>query len=331
MRVYFKKVLFYIVRYPILVLLAFNFSIYIFLHFAISNELKVQIRQALATSPLKDPRIFLAPPDSLPFFNFSSYKEEKLVQFFKKNKTSLQRYYKVSDTLTIVEKAKEVALSYSKNGGKGCGEYSEDLMKNIEWTTTGGGCCSDHSQVFIALSLLNGVYAREVNHTSHTFNEFWDSEKNNWVWIDPQLCLLAKDGNGNYLSLFQIYSLLKESAHVKWEFFGTSSHELYKKDPAKHNYYQPDQFKSIHLTMSNRVFLEDSWNKKLWFLPRDLRQIILITVGVGWRYAIWGFNSVYFVKLENTRSVVLIFIALILLVNFTLIYYTYKYKTGKHF
>jgi hypothetical protein len=313
-------------KYPILLLFGLNLSCFLLVILGFDNVLKVEIRQAFTTKRLETPAIFLAHPDSLPKFNFKSYKKEELNAFFKENTNSLRLHYRVNLEKSPIEKAKDIILSFSKNGGNGCGEYSSDLMKNIEWTTTGGGCCSDHSQVFIALSLLNGLYTREVNHISHTFNEFWDDSKNKWIWIDPQYCLLAKDSIGNYLSIFEIYTMAKKNLQVKWEFFGTASHEFYTKAASENRYFHLDQFQAISLLMGNRVFLQDKWNKRLKFLPKDILQSTFLLSGIQPGLVLWDEDSEYYLQLEKTRRITFALFVVYLIFNLylgTLLYKKY--------
>ena len=92
------------------------------------------------------------------------------------HKIGLSISKKMDDSINTIKKAQTISLLYSKNGGSGCGEKSDNLIENLKWLSQdiGYGCCSDHTQTFLALSILNGVFSREVHHIGHTFNEFYD-------------------------------------------------------------------------------------------------------------------------------------------------------------
>jgi len=179
---------------------------------------------------------------------------------------------------------KQLVLHFSKNGSEApgdCGKFSDDLVKNMEWlnTETGKGCCSDHSQVLIAYSLLANINTREVHNIAHTFNEYYDRQLKKWVWIDPQYCLMAKDSNNNYLSLLEIQNSFKNNITPKWKFFGTEIHTANSVAPELiNNYFSKPAFEVIRMTLGNNVFTVDSVNQKLNKIPRNIRQLYLLTM-----------------------------------------------------
>lgn len=156
---------------------------------------------------------------------------------------------------------------------------------------------------------------------------FGIQRKKKWIWVDPQFCLLAKDSAGNYLSLFEIHKLSGLKIKVNWVFFGTSKHEFYSTNPSTHPLYKPDQFRSIIMTMGNRVFLEDAWNKKLYFLPKDLGQAILILIGVHPKYELFGFNTDYARGVTKVRTIILGLMSIYSVINFYLIFLLYRKRS----
>lgn len=252
-------------------------------------QLKVDIRFALFTKIADDLSYFDSPYDEInkekPIFR--SYKEKYVRQVLENHKIEPIAF---DDSISYALRAKAISLSFSQNGGEGCGQFSDDLIKNIKWLTEKHGCCSDHSQVFIALCLSNNIFAREVHHNSHTFNEFYDKKLQKWIWIDSQYCLMAKDSSSNnYLSLHEIYNSIKENKAIFWDFFGKEIHRLYgQKDYAKAiSYYNSDEFNFISMTLGNNVFEVDHYNRKLNFLPQEVKQLILLTLGIQPSYLVY--------------------------------------------
>ena len=125
-------------------------------------------------------------------------------------------------TSDVVSKAEIIALLYSKNGGAGCGD-SKFLIDNIKRLDGRLGCCSDHAEVFIALSHIFGLESREVHHTIHTFNEFYDPKKGKWIWVDTQYAIMAKDDKNNFLSMLEMMKFMKEGRTIVYHFFGMES------------------------------------------------------------------------------------------------------------
>jgi hypothetical protein len=246
-----------------------------------SEDQKLKIRAALMYRKV-DPALFLASPDQLKGFGFIGFQESPRKQFKNEFKSALENYLILKNVgSTPVETIKTIVLLFSKNGVEGgCGTFSDHLMENIVWVTRGHGCCSDHSQTFTALALLNGINAREVHHKAHTFNEFWDEKNGSWIWVDPQYALLAKDETGKYLGLRQIQVRMANNQRVVWEFFGTAKHTISSKPIGSLEYFKPNKFSRIIMTLGNNVFQEDEWNVRLAFMPRAVRQVVLYLVGI---------------------------------------------------
>lgn len=191
----------------------------------------------------------------------------------------------------VAHKAQFIALLYSKNGGPaGCGDFSGLMNTMLEIDDNDGmGCCSDHSEVFIALSHVLGLNSREVSHTHHTFNEIYDPDVNKWLWIDTQYALMAKDDEGNYLSLLEMMKRMSEGRQIRYDFFGNSSHVFSRSLPNEHRHYDSkDDFEYIMLNLGDNVFSQDHFNGKLKFLPKPIRQMISIVLGIQPKYIIYA-------------------------------------------
>lgn len=273
--------------------------IVLYLVFKLPKTLLVDLRQVYTTNKV-DEMIFLLPPSRLSDIGFK--KEDKLLinNFYNKNHNFLLiNKYLYNDSISIFLKSKLIALSYSKYGGNGCGYYNEDLINKINWVAKGGGCCSDHSMVFISLSLLNGINSREVSNMNHTFNEFWDPKKCKWIFIDTEYLVMAQDSSGNYLSTLEIFQAKNNGSKVILDFFGPTNESA---KAVALRYFNPNSFQSLIFNMGNAVFTEEYWNKSLFFFPKEVRQFIFIISGVQKGYNIIGKDSNYILNLEKRKS-----------------------------
>ena len=105
-----------------------------------------------------------------------------------------------------------------------------------------------------------------------------------------QYCLLAKGPNNNYLSLFEIKKLYSENKKPYLIYFGLDqSMAAYISNNLINEYYNKTSFDAIRMTMGNNVFAVDSLNKKYDFLPRNIRQLYLLTTG---KQPGWIFNEI---------------------------------------
>jgi hypothetical protein len=290
-------------------------------------QLKIDTRFSFFTQFVDNVDVFSLKPDELQEggLPFIYYKQKYLTDFFNENQIAA---FKFEDTIPFSERVQKIVLSYSKNGGEGCGLYSDDLVKNIKWLhqDDGHGCCSDHSQVFLAMCLVNRIFPREVHHKSHTFAEYFDPNEGKWVWVDSQYCLMAKDEVGNFMGLNEIYSYMHQRRPVKWVFFGNENHAFYRKAISSEitNYFNPEEFEVLTMTLGNNVFAQDYYNKKLHFLPKELRQSLLLIIGIQPTYLMFDptdrFHS-YFSKIQIIFTFILL---LFLLTNSLLIFRIFK-------
>ena len=181
--------------------------------------------------------------------------------------------------------------SFSRNGGQGCGTHSNNLMENFYWVKNVGGCCSDHSQVFLAILLSNGFNAREVHNLEHTFNEVYDKKNKKWIWIDSQYKLIAFNSEGELLSLYEIFKNYQTYKNINFSFFGDKNDAFHGKDVNKTisnssdgSYWSKSGFSVLFFTNGNNVFKENYLNLKYSFLPREISQTFFLTLGLRPNY-----------------------------------------------
>lgn len=208
------------------------------------------------------------------FFSDGQVMSEYRLKNFIQQKLINNRDFKNAPTY---EKVKNIILEFSSAGTKGgCGFYSSDLIKNIEWVIAGHGCCSDHSQVFIAIASFYGVRVREVHNLKHTLNEYWDESLRKWVVIDPMYALMFKNRDGEYLSLVEVHEQLKSGETLNPDFFGKKTHLIAQKENRVfEDLYLPENFSVLRVTLGSNVFKEDVWNSKFDFLPKSISQLVL--------------------------------------------------------
>lgn len=300
--------------------------ILIFVRF-LPPQLKVDIRFALFTHYLNTEDYFDIPFAQIkkaePYFRV--YKEKYLRKILADHKIIPIAF---DDSTSYINRAKTLALIYSKNGGHGCGSYSDDLIANIKWLSEQHGCCSDHSQVFIAFCLSNNIFARELHHRSHTFNEYFDTQLDKWVWVDTQYCLMAKDSMGNFLSFHEIHKSFENNEKINWEFFGGETHQLYKQKDYNTitNYFNKEEFSYMAMTLGNNVFEVDYYNKKLSFLPRELRQLLLLSVGIQPHYLAYDPNDYFIGYWKSLKFKVIAVFSAIVLTNILILFPSIKYR-----
>jgi hypothetical protein len=199
--------------------------------------------------------------------------------------TELPRIARLSND---VSKAQEIVRLFSCGGGDGCGSISE-LGERIRRIPDGYGCCSDHTEVFLALAALCGMSARETITSQHSINEFYDRSRGRWVFIDPQLAVMARGRTGAYLSLEELRTLALAGKPFVPEFFGGGDgHARSALDASFRRYYGgADALRRLRVTFGSNVFENDELRRRLRFLPKSVRQLIGHLSGVTPRYRMY--------------------------------------------
>jgi len=273
-------------------------TLFIF-YLIISNPQKlVYAKYALFTHITRNKSIFYESPEELVNNGFKFDTQKEIVNWSIKLKRKFQYIREIKRSIISVsdiEKIKAIVLSFSKNGGRGCfGDLK--LMDKLEKinTNSGKGCCTDHTQTFIAISSVYGIVAREVHTVAkkfingHVMNEYFDKRLKKWIWVDPLFALLAKNSDGEYLSLLDIRQNLYQGNPVIFEFFGNQYHYFKNKDPHKFTYFENKyRFSDIMMTLGDNVFEAENFNYKYKFLPKPIRQFVGLMTGVLPTYLIY--------------------------------------------
>jgi len=184
-----------------------------------------------------------------------------------------------------VELVKAIVLSFSRGGGSPP-TYFMPLSKKITEARRGRGFCSDHVEIFLALSELYGVFAREIQNETHGFAEFFSASRNKWIWIDPLLAILAADDNDGYLSALEIRHRRLNNLPVHYQFFGTASNGVRSEDDPrfKRLYGERSYFRRYVLTYGNNVLTEADRSAAIPLLPWEVRQLMLYGLGIKPRF-----------------------------------------------
>ena len=250
----------------------------------------VLLKTALFTKPVADRSAFTAPPRALIEQGFMTDDTER-IDAWRERMIEEAHWVSVIDERALpsdpVARAKAITLLFSTNGDDSCGAPS--LMANVHRLPTGKGCCSDHSEVFLALSSFLGLQARETRQTRHTHNEIYDSESKQWIWIDSQFALMARSPDGRYLSLLELRDRYIAGDQFEFEFFGTGAHEFSRHSPREGEYYSSSaEFVDLYVGLGNNVFEQDDFRARLAFLPKPVWQLLGKITGVVPGFALYS-------------------------------------------
>ncbi len=178
----------------------------------------ILVREALFTEHLADPAVLDAPPSALTGNGFLD-EDLRRAELFRPGFAAAR--IPISDsTASAIDRARALVLGFSVGGGATCGTFTGSLVEQALWLRSAQGCCSDHTEVFLALAPLARLSAREVRNADHTVVEIFDPRSREWVMVDPMGALLARDSSGRALSMHDLRRSLLARATVRWEMFG---------------------------------------------------------------------------------------------------------------
>jgi hypothetical protein len=175
-----------------------------------------------------------------------------------------------------VDRAKAVVLSFARSGDNRP-IYRMALLAKVVETQRGSGFCSDYVEIFLALSAVNGLIAREVQNDVHGFADFFSRTRSKWIFVDPQYGILATDEAGTYLSSLELRQRRLIGLPVRFMFFGTADATIKSEEDPRFRalYGDASRFKRYVLTYGNNVLTEASRSESVAFLPWEARQLLL--------------------------------------------------------
>lgn len=158
----------------------------------------------------------------------------------------------------------------------------ESLGKIVFDTDRGQGCCSDFSKAWLFYANYLGLKAREVHNYGHTTVEFFDRQRNRWVWLDPYNKVKFVNPAGGPLNQREIREMsLFESAAVTR--LPGSPPDF---NPERYEGYQPRGFAVVSWRRGVNFLEVERWDSRMrsWGVPKSLRQLVMLSVGVqpGW-------------------------------------------------
>jgi hypothetical protein len=142
------------------------------------------------------------------------------------------------------------------------------------------GCCSDHTEIFLSLSPLVGLTAREVGFDAHGVIEIFESKLGRWVMLDPTYGVAFRsDSASPPLSLLDLRYLLLRGEHVARVDFAPAPfpHDV---DSILVNIYTPSRFHGAFFTNGVNVLEEDHLRGRLQWLPKPIVRLIGYAIGV---------------------------------------------------
>lgn len=295
----------------------FNILLIGFLLSIISKDLKVKIRTYIFSNQIEissltdyNRKNFL---DKYGFINrkLEFYYNTGNKEIFKKD---------MSYSKNLIDSIKILLNSLGKAVGEGCGSNSNDIVVNYLKVSQGQGCCSDYSQVFIALCIANNITAREVSNLEHTFDEVYYEKYNKWIWVDPQYKMIALNEELNPLNCLEILQSYKNLRKINFVFIGNNKDYLFNKDvnsfikSSNIVNWTPEAFSALMFTNGNNVFYENKYNKQYSTIPKELRQLYLLIVGIKPKYLLYDPENKFNlkVKLPVIKKFVLYMLILVL-------------------
>lgn len=292
----------------------FCFLIWILVTEKQNPEYLVRIRQSLYTDMTEQISQFSKPPDQWQESVFPHDSPELIAKY--KELTigvvpeilNSEVLAQISTLESKMEQAKALILLFSYDSGKDCGA-ALNLIHNIKRLSTpgtGSGCCSDHSEVFLALASFAGLNAREVHSTAHTTVEVFEPATSRWVWLDPQFAIFALDEKSKQpLSGLEIRNAILAKQKPEFHCFGTSNLECAKTEiTSLEPYKTEDYLVDFGITLGSNVFEQDSFNQTMSFIPsKSIRQITGLFTGTMPTYLFASDrDSRYISNLKNIRK-----------------------------
>jgi hypothetical protein len=241
--------------------------------------LVVEFRNSLMMRSSSDVRLFASGPDALASRDFPTDPTATVAAWRARLPGQLSAAG-ASNFRDEVDLAKAVVLSFSRSGNNRP-IYRRPLLDKIAEAQRGNGFCSDYVEIFLALSEVNGLTAREVQNDVHGFADFFSASRSKWIFIDPQYAILATDEAGAYLSSLEIRQRRMAGRPVQFVFFGVTDRAIKSEaDPRFQALYgDSSRFKRYVLTYGNNVLTEASRSELLAFLPWEARQLLLYVSG----------------------------------------------------
>lgn len=208
---------------------------------------------------------------------------------------SLTRLEASGDDTARAEGLARLLAQHPAVGRTGCG-FTDDLSEKATELAKGTrGCCSDFTQMFVALSTAVGMPAREVTSNSHGFNEFYDRQLKKWVFIDAQFGFIVRGHDNVPLSALAFRDAVLNHVPHQLEFFQEASLAASNRSTIEQDahlapsgqdirYYSPEGLAMLAFPWGNNVFEATEQNLRLQALPKPAARLVSHLSGVRPRY-----------------------------------------------
>lgn len=158
-------------------------------------------------------------------------------------------------------------------GGMGCG--TKWLLHEKVQSLVGPepyGCCSDFTAGFIALAELQGIEARQVVNSEHSFVEVYDRDRGKWVFLDPQFGLLAFQDDGP-LSAWELRTAVLRGERVRWVVLEKGVTRALQEDAILSN-YDRNAFRELRVVLQTDVMVQDKKLRRVSFAPKPAAHLV---------------------------------------------------------
>ena len=249
----------------------------------------VSVRFAIMTHSVESESFFQYPPSRLENVGFLVDPAE-LRELWRErlNRTGLLPTSSLIQILrlhTLLDRAKAADGLFPSRGGHGLISEPDLESKVRAVMKEDRGFCAGFTRAYLAVASLVGLQAREVMNSVHTVIEFWDPELQKWIFLDPQMSIVARSPSGELLSFLETRMRVLQGEKVAWDFFGQGTDKLRSEDdPLFKSLYSPEGFTSFTLTLGNNVFNLDK-NRYPTLVPRTVGQLLEYVGGVRAGYA----------------------------------------------
>ena len=237
--------------------------------------LLVEFRNSLMMRSASNTQVFSSAPDDLLSHDFYT-DSPAMIAAWRPRLGAVVPTAGVVSLRDEVDRAKAVVLSFARSGDNRP-IYRMALLDKVVETQRGSGFCSDYVEIFLALSAVNGLIAREVQNDVHGFADFFSRTRSKWIFVDPQYGILATDEAGTYLSSLELRQRRLIGLPVRFMFFGTADATIKSEEDPRFRalYGDASRFKRYVLTYGNNVLTEASRSESVAFLPWEARQLLL--------------------------------------------------------
>lgn len=189
------------------------------------------------------------------------------------------------------DKALQIArwLRQNTKGGPGLGKSSEETLRLM--LEGKGGICSDFSQVYNNFCVINNIKVKEwgLNQLpydkgfgGHSYNEFYSSVHQKWVFIDVSRVFLYYEIESNIpLSVLEFFEFHRKG--IKIEAKSILPDKYFEEENMNYLYYRKGIIPFVLTNYSNKK-TDYYLNKFDGVLPISIIHILIILTGNSYRF-----------------------------------------------